>query len=223
MKNQATLLPLPADLPAFQDALNHLGSVPLVAYQCLEKGASKTASYRDAECPNERLDDGLAAGILRFHTLRELKGMGIEAREDEDWSLDWLPFLGISFHYNGYHVRILKGSGGCLPGCGTSERKKSFYSQISTMYLVGNKPARTTANLLLLWDFDAAYGLAGLWLALPAVAGVRAGEVSAFWVEKLPHPTEGLQGVDPPLTPPADDLDGLLIPLSDEESARKAK
>ena len=81
MKNQTTLLPLPADLPAFQDALNHLGSVPLVAYQCLEKGASKTASYRDAECPNERLDDGLAAGILRFHTLRELKGMGIEARK----------------------------------------------------------------------------------------------------------------------------------------------
>lgn len=137
MANQTTLLELPPDLPDFSTAMNNLGRVPLAMWDCLERAASKTASFRDSECPNERLDEGLAATLVRFHAKRYLNISGIEAQLDQDWTLDWLPFLGLSFHHNGYHVRILKGSDGCLPGCGISEKKKNFYSQIPTMYLVG--------------------------------------------------------------------------------------
>lgn len=216
MQNQTNLLELPADLPDFSTAMRNLGRVPLILYRALEEGASKTASFREAECPDQRLDEGLAATLLRFHAKRFLDHEGIDTQLDEDWSLDWLPFLGISFHYNGYHVRILKGSGGCLPGCGTSEKKIQFYGQIATMYLVGTQPQRTSANLLVLWDFDSAYGLSGLWLALPAVGGSRAADVSAFWCEPIPHPAEGLLGVAPPPTPPDDDLGELLVPLSED-------
>jgi hypothetical protein len=217
MQNQTTLLPLPSDLPNFTTAMGHLGIVPLNLWQALEQSASKTAAFREAECPGEKLDEGLAATLLRFHAKRFLDTQGLDAQLDDDWSLDWLPFLGISFHYGGYHVRILKGSGGCLPGCGTSEKKLKFYGQIPTMYLVGAEAHRTSANLLVLWDFDAAYGLSGLWLALPAVGGSRAQDVSAFWCEPIPHPSEGLLGVPAPPTPPTDGLDSLIVPLSEEQ------
>jgi hypothetical protein len=213
MQNQASLLELPPDLPDFSAALQNLGRVPLVLYRALEHGASKTASFRDAECPTERLDEGLAATLLRFHAKRFLVSEGIDVKSDEDWSLDWLPFLGISFHYNGYHVRILKGSGGCLPGCGTSDKKLKFYGQVTTLYLLGNQAHQTSANPLVLWDFNATYGLSGLWLALPTVGGSRAEDVSAFWCERIPHPAEGLSGVTPLPVEPNDDLDGLLVPL----------
>jgi hypothetical protein len=223
MENQRTLLELPSDLPDFSSAMNNLGRVPLILYQSLERAASKTASFRDVECPNEKLDEGLAATLLRFYAKRYLSDAGIEAQLDKDWTLDWLPFLGMSFHHNGYHVRILKGSGGCLPGCGTSEKKVLFYGQIPSMYLIGTQPCRTTANLLVLWGFDFSYGLSGLWLALPAVGGSRAEDVSAFWCEPIPHPSEGLLGIIPPPTPPNDDLGGLIVPLSQDEGVSKRK
>lgn len=217
MENQTTFLPLPPDLPDFSTAMSNLGRVPLILYQSIEHGASKVASYRDAECPNEPLDDGMAATMLRFHTIRALRDKGIDAQLDEDWSLEWLPFLGISFHCNRYHIRILKGSGGVLPGCGSSKKKASFYGQIPSMYLIGNTPVQSRANLLVLWDFDSVYGLSGLWLALPAVGGMRAEEVSAFWCNPIPHPSEGLQGVPVAPTPPGDDLGGLLVRLSEDD------
>ncbi len=201
--------------------MNGLGRVPLVLYQSLEQAASKVATFREAECPGERLDDGLAATLIRFHVKRFLDSKGINAQLDEDWSMEKLPFLGISFHYNGYHVRILKGPSGNLPGCGTSEKKIRFYGQIPSMYLVGKTPQRTTANLLLLWDFDLNYGLSGLWLALPAVGAASSDNVSAFWCEPIPHPSEGLTGITPPTAPPDDDLGGMLVPITEEE--RKIK
>jgi hypothetical protein len=219
MENQTTLLSLPPDLPDFPTAMQTLGGLPLALWQALDLGASKTAAYRDAECSDERLEEGFSATILRFHAKRHLEKAGIEAQLDE-WTLDWLPFLGMSFHYNGYHVRILKGSGGKLPGCGTSEKKKNFYGQIPSMYLIGNQPAQTKANLLVLWDFNEAYGLSGLWLALPAVGGARADEVSAFWCEPIPHPSEGIRGVPKPPVPPDDDLGGLVVPLPEQSEAK---
>ncbi len=222
MQNQNSLIELPPDLPDFPTALVNLGRVPLVLYQALEDAAEKTSEFRDRECPGERLDEGLAATLLRFHAKRFLKLEGIDA-QDEELTLDWLPFLGISFHYTGYHVRILKGADGCLPGCGNSEKKIRFYGQIATMYLVGNQAQQTSANLLVLWDFNAVYGLKGLWLALPAIGGSRPEDVSAFWRELLPHPAEGLSGVEPPPTPPDDDLDELIVPLEQQPGRERGK
>jgi hypothetical protein len=222
MENQTTLVPLPPDLPSFSTALATLNRVPFIAYQALEFGAAKVAAYRDSECPEERIEEGLAASLLRFHAKKSLSDKGIDAQLENDWTLDSLPFLGLSFHYGTYHVKILKGVGGVLPGCGTSQRKTAFYGQMESMYLIGNKPARTTANLLMLWDFDSVYGLSGLWLALPAIGGSRAGDVSAFWRERIPRPEEGLLGVPEASVPPKDDLGGLLVELSDDEKKRKA-
>ena len=211
-QNQTPLLPLPEDLPTYPVALDNLGRISFILYQGLESAAAKTSAFRDAESPEQRIDEGLAASLVRFHVLKYLKGLGVEAVEDE-WDLDCLPFMGIAFHYAGYHVKVLKGPNGSLPGCGLSEKKIRFYNQLPSMYLIENRAAQTTANLVVLWDFDSTYGLSGVWLALPAVGGKRSNDVSAFWIERIPHPSEGLTGITPPQPPPSDDLGDLLVPL----------
>lgn len=215
MQNQTPLLPLPDDLPSYPSAVSRLGRIPLLLFQGLEAATAKTAAFRDAESPNERIDEGLAASLVRFHLLKYLRGLGIEASDDE-CDLDSLPFLGIAFHSAGFHVKVLKGPGGCLPGCGFSEKKVRFYNQVPSLYLANNQTIETKANLIVLWDFDRVYGLSGVWLALPAVGGKRLGDVSAFWIEKLPHPSEGMKGIAPPQPPPPDDLGDLLVPIQDD-------
>ncbi len=219
MQSQTPLIDLPADMPDFQVAMATLGRVPLILYQGLEQAAAEVAAFRDANCPGEQIDEGLTASLVRFHLQRYLKRVGIESQLECDWSINRLPFMGISFHYGSYHVKVLKGAKGCLPGCGDSEKKVRFYNQVQSMYLVDNRPAQTTANLVVLWDLDLAYGLAGVWLALPAVGGARAGDVSAFWLERIPHPSEGLAGVVTQTPPPQDDLHGLVVPLEVERKA----
>jgi hypothetical protein len=219
---QIAILPRPEGLPDFKEALAALGRVPATLYNGLEHAAFRTSSFRDAECPGERLDGGLSASLFRFHGIRHLHKEGIEAVADEfRWTFDRLPFMGISFHYERLHVRVLKGPGGSLPGCGTSKKKNRFYGQIPTMYLIGTKPTRTKANLIVLWDFDEAYGLARLWLALPAVGGRRPQDVSAYWCESIPHPAEGLGTPPSPPPPPDDDLGGLIQREETTQQQRK--
>lgn len=219
MQNQTPLIDLPVEMPDYQTSMSELGRIPLILYQGLEQAASEAAGFRDAKCPGERMDEGLTASLIRFHLQRYLKRVGVESQLEDDLSIDPLPFMGISFHYGTYHVKVLKGARGCLPGCGDSEKKVRFYNQVQSMFVVDNRPVQTSANLVVLWDLDSAYGLAGVWLGLPAVGGARAGDVSAFWLERIPHPSEGMVGIVPQSPPPQDDLDGLVVPLQKERKA----
>jgi hypothetical protein len=219
---QISLHPLPDGLPDFHTALRNLGRVPATLYQGLEHAAFRTCSFRDVESPGERLDGGLSASIFRFHAIRFLRKEGINAEADEfTWTFDRLPFMGISFYYEQNHVRVLKGPKGFLPGCGSSRKKSRFYAQWQSMYLIGNKPMRTKANMVVLWDFDIQYGLSKLWLALPANGGRRPQDVSAYWCEPIPHPADSFGGGTVPPSPPPDDLDGLIQRESPHETKRK--
>jgi hypothetical protein len=104
----------------------------------LENGAYKASAYRDQECPNEPLDAGFAASILRFHSSRLIKTIGSDFQL-EDWIEDSMPFMGMSFYYRKNHVRILKGPNGELPGCSDSDKKKRFYNQLPSLYLIGTE------------------------------------------------------------------------------------
>jgi hypothetical protein len=219
MQNAANLFELPAELPTFKAAMSRLGRVPVLLYRALEHGAVKVATYRDAEFSNERMDEGLAATMLRAHSRRFLKDNGVHA-VDEDWLLDNLPFIGLSFHYDQLHVRVLKGSRGNVPGCGNSIPKLNFYNQVQTSYLVGTQTLVTDANFLVLWDFTANYDLFPLLLVLPAKGGARSEEVSVYWKEIISHPAEGgLPGTPSPLVPSGGGLDDLII--VDEEPRKE--
>jgi hypothetical protein len=221
MQNSANLFARPVELPTFDAAISRLDRVPVLLYRALEHGAAKVAAYRDVEFPSERMDEGLAATMLRAHSRRFLKDNGVHA-VDEDWLLDNLPFIGLSFHYDQLHVRVLKGSSGVVPGCGTSTPKLKFYNQVQASYLLGTQTLVTDANLLVLWDFTANYALSPLLLALPAKGGARSEEVSMYWKEIIPHPAEGgMPGTTSPLMPGGGgDLDDLIVAYEDTTKER---
>lgn len=219
---QRSLVPLPADLPTFDDAIQRLGNVPSILWRGLEHAAFRTSAFREAECPGRRLNSGLSATLFRFHAIEFLRNEGVEAQTDGTWRFNAIPFLGISFYYNDLHVRILKGHEGLLPGCGPSERRKSFYDQVPTKYLVGARPMRSVANLVVLWDFTHAYALDHLWLALPAKGGLRPRDVSVFWCDSLPHPAEQIIPTTPIPLAAGDDGLGGLVARNEELSEIKA-
>jgi len=214
---QIALLPKPDDLPDFNAALDHLGDVPSLLFEGLENAAYEVSQFREQHNPRKRLDSGLAASLFRFHSVKFLQEQGIDARIDGwKWTFNRLPFLGISFYYDHYHVRVLKGPGGALPGCGFSHRKKRFYRQLASNYLIGAVPHRTTANLVVLWDLTPAYDLSGLWLALPAEGAVKQQDVSAYWIQKLSHPASGMVETPQP-DDPSDGLGNLIEKITDVE------
>jgi hypothetical protein len=215
---QKTLLPLPADLPTFEVAIESLERVPEVLYQALEHAAAKTKEFKDSHFPKrKRLDACLTAVVFRAHVIEYMNGEGIEAREDSGkWSFRHLPFCGISFYYKKLHVRILKGPDGILPGCGYSKRRKMFYDQNQTRYLVDNQIMESDANLIVLWDLDSSFALAHIWLALPCKGGKRPQDVSVYWCDEIPHPIQKVVPV-PETTTVDDGLDNLLKPRKDIE------
>jgi hypothetical protein len=187
---QQQLLQLPSDLPSFAETQSTLNDMFPMIYKGLEIGAYKVAEYRDREFPKETLNSGLAACILRCHGSRLIRTIGTEF-EFEDWVEDSIPFMGMSYHYRGYHVRIRKGPNGELPGCGDSDKIRRFYNQIPTKYLVGSEAAFSKFNVVVLWNFGPGYTLEQVRLALPAVGAPRAENCSAYWNEPIPYPAEG--------------------------------
>lgn len=207
---QQQLLPLPDGLPNFEEALATLGDIVPTIYKALENGAYKVSSYRESEAPNELLDAGFAASILRFHSSRDIKNIGIDF-QSEDWIEDSIPFMGMSFYYKKCHVRILKGPNGELPGCGDSEKKKRFYNQLPSLYLIGTETIQSACNVVVLWNFGPSYSLEQLRLALPAKAASRAENVSAYWNQPIPYVSTAIQSPSP--TSLTDDgMDKLIKP-----------
>lgn len=210
---QTQLLPLPSDLPSFAEAHSTLNDMFPMIYKGLENGAYKAAAYRDQEFQKEVLDAGLAASILRCHSSRLIRSIGTDF-QFEDWVEDHIPFMGMSYFYKGYHVRIRKGPNGELPGCGDSDKIRRFYNQIPTKYLVGKERAQSKCNVIVLWNFGPGYTLEQLRLALPAIGAPRPENVSFYWNELIPYPAEGLgaPSSEPQPTPGSDDggLDKII-------------
>jgi len=218
------LKPLPGKvIPSFEQVVAELRRVPAILYDSLEGAAYKVRTYRDAECPDERLDGGLSASIFRLHSLRGLKREGIDAEQDEfKWTFDRLPFLGISFFYRRHHIRVLKGRNGIPPGCGNSAKKRRFFGQTSSFYLEKGKAQRSDLNLIVLWDFDFHYGLSNLWLGCPAVGGVRPNDVRMYWLEPLPHPEVVAHPTTVTIAPQIDQLDQMIRLIGDGDDEEKA-
>jgi hypothetical protein len=218
---QSQLLPLPQDLPTFDEASSTLNDMFPMIYKGLENGAYKVAAYRDQEFPADTLDAGLAASILRCHSSRLIRTIGTEF-EFEDWVEDRIPFMGMSYLYKGYHVRIRKGPNGELPGCGDSSKMRRFYNQLPTKFLIGNERADSKCNVIVLWNFGPGYTLEQLRLALPAIGAPRAENVSFYWNQFIPYPAEGFGG--PPRGPepiPGSDDGGLDKLIQKPEAAKE--
>jgi hypothetical protein len=182
-----------ATVQGFEETVTALGRLPNLVYEVMEQATVRTRAFFVGE--KQPHDPFLAPCLMRFFAKQALRARGILAEEDgENSDFEALPNNGLAFFYRNHHTRILKaatvkGVQWKLPGCGASEPKKDFYDQQLQFYVdpKGNMYA-SVLNVIFLWDFDASFGLAGLYLGCPMSSGVYAKDVTHHWCEALPHP-----------------------------------
>jgi hypothetical protein len=177
-------------LPTYQDAIVDLGPLVNAAYEALEVGANICRSFYDEHCAGESPEPHLREMLVRSRARRHLLTQGIEARaiKEPGFQLASEPLLSLLIHREDYAIRVLKAKSGLVPGCGTSKRRRAFYNQAPVRYLgLDGKVYQSKSNVLLLWDFDNAFGISSVWLACPQRAGSRSQDVVLAWQELVPH------------------------------------
>src|SRR5262249_21859834 len=138
---------------------------------------------------NERPRPHIREMILRDQAKRYLQQHHFVI-EDEEVSIGNEPLAALLIRCGSVQIRILKGRGGLIPGCGESKGRRSFYNQRPSTYLDPrtNRARTTKLNLVLIWDFDCHFNISELWLACPLRAGEKSADVLTQWLEPIPHP-----------------------------------
>ena len=171
-----------APIPTSTAVLAEIPELVPVLYKALESGTHAMRSFFEDD--KAKPDAFLAPALVRYYAKKFLSSNGVEETELD---VEDIANNGLSLMHNSYHLRILKSDNGQLPPPGDSERKQKFYSQQMTL---GVRPSgvATTLNLVVLWDFDAAYNLRQLWLSCPKAGGIGKASVEEHWSVALPHP-----------------------------------
>ncbi len=189
----------PEPLPAFTEVQRDLAPLLPVVFESLDAGTSVCRQFYEQYCGGDQPRPHLREMIVRDQAKRYMNRNGLRVQELQErrFKLATEPLISLLLHYRGYAIRVLKGRSGIAPGCGTSRKRRAFYNQAPVRFLdEANMPAGSDTNLLALWDFTPEFGLAGLWLACPQVAGSRSQDVVLAWKELLPHPATAV-AVDP--------------------------
>jgi hypothetical protein len=176
------------DTPTFDDV--HVEMRPLLSllFRALEFGAVKNHAYFDEISDGEKPRPYVREIIVKDHAHRHLRDHGVSVEEDHLWVLQE-PLRALAVRYNDTHLRVLKAKNGRVPGCGNQRIRRRFYNQWPSHYQdLDGEIVTTKWNLLLLWDFDAAFNIGKVWLAFPVRAGSRSADVVCAWMEEIQHP-----------------------------------
>jgi hypothetical protein len=175
-------------LPSFARVMEDVAPLTQLIFRSLEIGAEGCRKYYDEQCGGEPPSSHLREMIVRDQAKRHLIGSGLLVKE-ERFRMPSEPLISLLILVNGYAIRVLKGKGGIIPGCGLSARRRKFYNQVPMRYLDSDgKVKGTHTNLILLWDFNPAFGIQAVWLACPQVAGARSQDVVLAWKEPIQNP-----------------------------------
>lgn len=141
-----------------------------IIYSALDFGVLKAKEFFENQenSAGKNIDLYLAPHLVRYHALNFLKQSGQDAREDNELSLDNIPFNGIHINHGCYQIKILKSNKGDLPVPGHSRTRREYYDQ--RLIDFGNGEP-SDVKLLLLWNVDRLYGLGVLSLAFPKSGG----------------------------------------------------
>jgi hypothetical protein len=198
------------NIPSPEAALSDLSRLLPIVYSALEYGTYKAREFFDQQ-EDHTIDPYLAAHLVRFHALAEIRRAGHNAsEEDDDFDLGNVPNSGILISYGRYNIRILKSTKeGELPAPGHSISRQSFYHQMSLPFpnRDGELPP---VNLILLWDVMNPYDLGKMILACPKAGGMTRDSVEAHWYNPIPdacllgkdtdHQKDGLRIQDLPIS-----------------------
>ena len=226
MSSQLTLLkPERGEFPRFHATVSALGDIPALLYRALEFGTGINREFFEKLSQNEKPRPHIREMIVRDQAKQFLRRNDFSV-DEEPVSVGNEPLAALVIRLGPVQIRVLKASGGVVPGCGTSDRRRSFYNQYREVYQDRlGKVRETRLNLLVLWDFDSLFNLHQLWMACPMRGGERSADVLLYWHEKLEHPAEV------PVIPPAadaqqkteDELERLLRDDEFEEQTEAEK
>jgi hypothetical protein len=192
MQNLSLIAIHPDPLPSFEEAMLELAPLIQLLYESLDAGATVCRQFYQEHCDGDTPAPHLREMIVRDQAKRYLTKNGLRVRvlkERTEFRLAAEPLISLLIHHRGFAVRVLKGRDGIPPGCGTSKRRREFYNQSPTRYLDSEgKLSASHTNILALWDFDAKFGVTGVWLACPELAGSRPQDVVLGWKELVPSP-----------------------------------
>ena len=181
----------PEPLPSFSEVMKELETLMRLLYESLDAGTAVCRRYYDEFCDGDIPEAHLREMIVRGQAKRYLAKNGLRVTEIKELSfrLAAEPLISLLIHYKGFALRVLKAKKGIPPGCGVSQRRRAFYNQVPVRYLGDDgKPAESRTNLVVLWDFNPAFGISSVWLACPEVAGARSQDVVLAWQEPIPNP-----------------------------------
>jgi hypothetical protein len=221
MQTLSLIRVIPEPLPSADEVIEDIRSLLQLLYESLDAGAAVCRQYYEEHCDGDRPSPHLREMLVRDQAKRYLQKNGFrvkELKERKTLRIAAEPLISLLVHHRGYALRVLKGRGGVPPGCGTSKKRREFYNQAPVRYLdeQGQRGASQT-NLLALWEFDPAFGVANVWLACPEIAGSRSQQVVLAWTELIPHPaTQDLGDVLPAPDDSADErsadeLESILL------------
>lgn len=184
-----------------------------------EAGRVKAGDYFAVE--EIRRDPYLFAHLLRHWAKLALAREDIEA---EDVEVDNLPYSGVSFHYQGYHIKVWKSDNGLTPVPGRSANRQNFVNQEWVQpALLGLDAAREDGwrpNLIILYDLirDNLH----FTLVMPKSGNTTRDSVGEYWREPLPDQITQLRssgpasGDDDAMSEDVDDFP--LLPQDDMEA-----
>ena len=177
------------NVPSFEQTISALGSMPAILYRALEFGTSQNRTFFEQLSSKRASASASREMIVRDQAKRFFERSDFQV-EDEPMTVGNEPLSALVVRCGPAQVRVLKGKGGLVPGCGDSFRRRNFYNQVSDLYRDRNgKTRRTLLNLLVLWDFDTLFNLANLWLVCPMRAGEKTADVLWHWHEAIPYPS----------------------------------
>lgn len=227
MNLQLTLLrPNRGRVPTFERTLTALGEIPSILCRALEFGASQNRRFFEELSQKEKPRPHLREMIVRDQAKRFLERNDFQV-EEESVTVGNEPLAALTAYCGPAHLRVLKGFGGTVPGCGDSGRRKDFYNQKPGLYRDGKGQIREAKlNLLYLWDFDKTFNLGDLWLACPMRAGQTSADILLHWHEPIPYPiavASDARVSDESRREAEDELERLLREQASEESADSAE
>ena len=213
-------------VPTFDQTIQALGSIPAILYRALEFGTAQNQAFFEVLSQKERPRPHIREMIIRDQAKRFLQRNNFQV-DDEAVKVGNEPMAALMIRCGPVQIRVLKGSEGLIPGCGDSERRRTFYNQGRSLYWdKGGTISQTRLNLVLLWDFDKSFNLSNLWLACPMRAGESSSEVLLHWQEILEHPAVTISSAafDQARSEAEDELEKLFRhdDAGDEEEIKEA-
>jgi len=189
--------PRSGKVPGFTQTIKALGGIPAIMFRAIEFGTSQNRLFFELLSEKEKPRPHLREMIVRDQAKRFLERNDFQV-EDEALGVGDEPLAALLVRCGPVQTRVLKASDGTVPGCGDSMRRRHFYNQAPSQYR--NSKGLITQNklnLVLLWDFDKNFNLAGLWLTCPMRAGQNSADVLLHWNEPLIHPASEVQHPKP--------------------------